>query len=94
MSREITLYSKTPCVQCDASKRELEKVGVDFKKDGDLIVIGDTTYIQADATNSENLEFIMGLNHKMAPVMTVVVDGELVDHWSGFQPDKIQEHAA
>lgn len=93
MAREITLYSKKPCVQCDASKRKLKSIGVDFDKDGDRIVLGETTYILADATDAENLEFVLGLGHKAAPVMTVMVDGALEDHWSGYIPDKIQEHA-
>lgn len=93
MAREITLYSKERCVQCAASERELRKVGVDFEKDGHRIVLGETAYIHADATSDENREFAMGLGYMQAPVMTVVVDGELTDHWSGFRPDKIQEHA-
>ena len=93
MAREITLYSKERCVQCAASERELKKIGVDFKEDGHRIVLGETTYIHADATTDENRELAMGLGYMQAPVMTVVVDGEMKDHWSGFRPDKIQEHA-
>jgi len=93
MAREITLYSKERCVQCAASERELKKIGVNFEENGHRIVLGETTYIHADATTEENLEFVKGLGHMAAPVMTVVVDGVVEDHWSGFQPDKIQEHA-
>mgnify|MGYP001547921163 CR=1 FL=1 len=93
MAREITLYSKERCVQCAASERELKKIGVNFEEDGPRIVLGETTYIHADATTDENREFALGLGHMQAPVMTVVVDGELADHWSGFVPDKIKEHA-
>ena len=95
MAREITLYSKEHCVQCAASERELKKIGVDFKEDGHRIVLGETTYIHADATTEENLEIIKSLDsaYSRAPIMAVVVDGEVKDHWSGFRPDKIQEHA-
>lgn len=89
----ITLYSKERCVQCTASERELKKVGVDFKLDGDVIVLGGTTFVHADATTEENLTFVKSLEYLQAPVMTVVRDGELVDHWSGFRPDKIQDLA-
>lgn len=94
MAKEITLYGKPRCVQCTASERELKKIGVDFEKDGHRIVLGETTYIHADATTDENREVAMGLGYTQAPVMTVVVDGEIVDHWSGFRPDKIKESAS
>ena len=80
-------------MQCNASQRELKKFGVEFDQYGDRVVLGETTYIYADATTADNLEFVKGLGHMAAPVMTVVEDGELKDHWSGYIPDKIQEHA-
>ena len=91
---KITLYSKERCVQCTASQRELKKVGVDFENDGDVIEIEDKTYVHDDATKEDNLVFLKELGYMQAPVMTVTRDGELVDHWSGFRPDKITEHAA
>lgn len=90
----ITLYSKERCVQCTASTRELKKVGVDFETDGDVIELGNKTFVHDDATTEENLAFVKGLGYMQAPVMTVTVDGEVKDHWSGFRPDKIQEYAA
>lgn len=90
----ITLYSKERCVQCTASQRELKKSGVDFENDGDVIEIGEKTFVHDDATTEANLALVKGLGYMQAPVMTVVVDGELLDHWSGFRPDKIEEHAA
>lgn len=90
----ITLYGKEHCVQCTASERELKKVGVDFQNDGHVITIGEKTFVHEDATTEENLTFVKSLDYLRAPVMTVTVDGELVDHWSGFRPDKIQLHAA
>lgn len=90
----ITLYSKERCVQCTASTRELKKVGVDFENDGDVINLGEKTFVHDDATTEENLAFVKGLGYLQAPVMTVTVDGEVTDHWSGFRPDKIQEYAA
>ena len=90
----ITLYSKERCVQCTASKLALLKAGVDFKNDGDVIELGDKTFVHDDATTEENLAFVKGLGYMQAPVMTVMVDGDIVDHWSGFRPDKITEYAA
>ena len=75
----ITLYSKERCVQCTASERKLTE--------------GNVTFIHADATTDENRELAIGLGYFQAPVMTVVKDGEIVDHWSGYRPDKIEELA-
>lgn len=92
----ITLYSRTSCVQCTASQRELKKVGVEFENYGDVVELEDRKFVYADATTEENLSYVKDeLGYMQAPVMTVVsADGELVDHWSGFRPDKIVLHAA
>ncbi len=73
--RVVTVYSKKPCVQCDATFRKLDGTGVDYQVD--------------DATTDENLEFVKSLGYSQAPVVTVEKDGKIVDHWSGYQPDKI-----
>lgn len=75
--RVVTVYSKKPCVQCDATFRKLDGVGVEYKV--------------ADAMNEDNLNFIRGLGYMQAPVVTVEEDGKLVDHWSGYIPDKVLE---
>lgn len=73
---EVTVYSKKPCVQCDATMRKLDEFGV--------------TYTIKDATDLENLEYISDvLGHTSAPVVTVHEDGELVQDWSGYQPEKL-----
>lgn len=79
MSLEITLYSKEHCVQCTASARKLNELNVAFGHE--------------DATTEANLEFIRTLDsgYSRAPIMTVVEDGVIVDHWSGYRPDKIEE---
>lgn len=93
MAKEVTLYSKERCVQCTASERELKKIGVNFEENGPRIILGETTYIHDDATTETNTNFVKSLGYMQAPVMTVVVDGDIVDHWSGFRPDKIGEYA-
>jgi glutaredoxin-like protein NrdH len=70
----LTLYSKPACVQCDATKRALDKKGL--------------TYREVDLTQSAAaLEYVMDeLGYSMAPI--VVVDEH--NHWSGFRPDRIE----
>lgn len=74
----VTLYSKPACVQCNATKRALDKKGL--------------TYREVDLTKSdESLEYVSeDLGYSMAPI--VVVDEH--NHWSGFRPDRIEATAA
>lgn len=51
----ITVYTKTNCVQCDFTKRELKNLGVE--------------YDEADVTTEENLEYVKTLGHLAAPVV-------------------------
>lgn len=52
----ITVYSKPRCVQCDATYRALDKLGVD--------------YVKVDVTaDPEALEYIVGLGYQQAPVV-------------------------
>lgn len=77
----VTLYSKPQCVQCDATKRTLRKVGLGFT--------------EVDLTESESaLEYVTeDLGYAQAPVV-VVEDGTEQNHWSGFRPDKIKAAAS
>lgn len=52
----ITVYSKPRCVQCDATYRALDKVGVE--------------YTVIDVTcDAEGLQYILGLGYQQAPVV-------------------------
>lgn len=76
-----TVYSKKPCVQCNATFRAMDKKGYN--------------YGVIDATNDADvLTFMKELGHMQAPVVVVRdADGEIVDHWSGFNLEKINELA-
>lgn len=76
----ISVYSKPSCVQCVATKRALQKQGLDF--------------IETDVTKDDAaLELVRSLGHMQAPVV-VVERADGVTHWSGFRPDRIKELAA
>ena len=83
----ITLYSKPNCVQCVATKRNLDKAGL--------------TYTTVDVSkDAEALERIIGMGFQQAPVVeldeyiddTQHRDGaQPVKAWSGFRPDLIAQ---
>ena len=86
----ITVYSKPSCVQCSATYRGLEKLGMS-KTDYEVVNIED------DPTARD---FVMKLGHLQAPVVLVhegpwatfeATPDNRDAHWSGFRPDKLRE---
>lgn len=76
----IELLSKNNCVQCNATIRSLDKAGADFTK----------TDMSQDLSA---LEFARELGYQQAPVVLIKDDsGNVTDHWSGFNPEKIAEY--
>ena len=74
----VTLYTKNPCVACDATKRMLKKNGITEWEEVSL----------DDPANAETLETFKQAGHLQAPI--VEAGGET---WSGFRMDKIKEFA-
>lgn len=70
----ITVYTKKPCPQCDATKRSLTKNGLEYTE-LDLLA----------PENAEALEAFKAQGFTSAPI---VVAGDEV--WSGFRTDKIK----
>lgn len=71
----ITVYSKPSCVQCNATYRALNNLGLRYN-------IVDVTEVAAA------LEYVTEeLGYSQAPI--VVVSDEM--HWSGFRPDLIKQ---
>ena len=88
MTREVVTVFEIPkdpdtgrinCQKCEATKKHLTRKGVEFEV--------------KDATEPENNKYLKDLGYLEAPVITVTVDGELVDHWSGFNPGKCEDLA-
>lgn len=76
----VTVYSKSNCRQCDATKRWLKQ--------------RDVTFSEIDLTADEkNLEAAKALGYQEAPVV-VVGFGTPGDeaHWSGFDPNELNKH--
>lgn len=72
----ITVYTKPSCVQCNATYRALDAKGI--------------KYTPHDLSEDPSaLERVKALGYMQAPVVVVEERGVVVDHWSGFRPDKI-----
>lgn len=56
-----TVYTKPSCVQCDMTKKMLDKIGVDYE----------TVDIMED---SDAMEMILGMGFKSAPVVITDTD--------------------
>lgn len=76
----VTVYSKPNCVQCTATYRTLDKLGVQYG------VIDMTT-------DPEALAFVMASGQQSAPVVVVTEPGVADQVWGGFRPDLIADLA-
>lgn len=77
----ITVHSTPSCVQCKATDRHTNSKGIP------------TEHVDL----SENLDLLAAFKERgysQAPVVTVTDDdGVEIDIWTGFRPDKLDEHA-
>lgn len=71
--KKITVYSQPNCVACNATYRALTKKGIPYE-------VVDLSLSE----NSEQMARIKSLGYREAPV---VFYGE--EHWSGYNPEKI-----
>ena len=81
----VTVYTKPSCVQCNATYRRLDALGISYK------------FIDV-SVDTQALDHIKELGYLSAPVVVPsfdknVVDaaGERVVHWSGYRPDYIDQ---
>lgn len=71
----ITMFTRTPCPRCDATKRRLK----------------DTPFTPVDVDVDEvAAEELRSMGHVSLPVVRVTdAQDNVVDEWSGFNPSKI-----
>lgn len=74
--KTITVFTRPACVQCTYTKKKLEQLGISF----DLIDV---------SVDEAALKKVKDLGYLTAPVVLVSEAGEDVQHWGGFQPDKL-----
>lgn len=78
----IEIMSREACVQCTASKRTLDNLHA--------------SYVSIDLEAAPDARALARkLGYLQAPVVLVRDrEGAIVDHWSGFRPEKLREYAA
>lgn len=74
---EVTVYTKSGCVQCRATTALMDRLGIDYE----LVDISNNPLI---------VTFLQGEGHKSLPVVFVDHD-ETTETWSGFRPDLIKQ---
>lgn len=76
----LTLYSKPNCVQCNATARKLDQLGIKH----DVI----------DLTEDLNAyRAVKALGYMQAPVVAVTYPDGTVEDWGGYRPDKLTAYA-
>lgn len=84
---QLIVLSQPSCVQCHSTYRALDKKGIPYvsfnvSDEADLAAGGQAFHDEAKARG-----------YMQAPVgLALDADGNIVDDWSGFRPDKIAEH--
>lgn len=74
---EVTVYTKSGCVQCHATTTLMDCLGIDYEL--------------VDISNSPGIvTFLQGEGHKSLPVVFVDYE-ESTESWSGFRPDLIKQ---
>lgn len=74
--KSVVVFGKaTGCVQCNAMDRAVAKTDLHITK--------------LDGTTDENKAYCQDLGYMQAPVVVVYQDGAVIDHWSGFNPGKV-----
>jgi glutaredoxin-like protein NrdH len=84
----VTVYSRSHCVQCTAQKRALGNAGIEYTE----------TNVEDDPAA---LDYVKSLGYQAAPVVVwtgVLPDPDYPDHllthrghWSGFNPDRTKQ---
>lgn len=71
----VTVYTADKCMQCHATKKQLDHVGIPFRE------------VNVDEDDAAR-DTVTALGYSSAPV--VIVEGATgVEHWSGYRPDRI-----
>lgn len=71
----IAVYTKDDCQPCRATKHAMYRAGL----------------IYTEYRAAEHMDELAPLGHTSAPVVVVTDDtGAMVDHWSGFRPDRVK----
>lgn len=74
---EITIYTKKNCPACEATKKAMDRAGLDYE----VIDVTDSAPRQ---------QTLRGCGFRKMPVVEAS-DGEVYRSWEGFRPDLIKQ---
>lgn len=78
--KTVTLYSLPNCIQCNMTKRWLDRAGVEYA----TVMLNESP---------EDAAAVAALGYRRAPVVVVSNgDPETDLHWSGFDPDLLAKY--
>ncbi|KLU10368.1 MULTISPECIES: glutaredoxin domain-containing protein [Kocuria] len=73
----VTLYTAPHCTDCTAAAQAMDRKRIPYAP-------------VSLATVPASLDYVKNLGHQRAPVTVIEDDhGAVVDHWSGYRPDKL-----
>lgn len=78
----LTLYTTPACTQCALTRRVLERAGVAY------------TTVDLSVDLDAHRFVTRTLGYRSAPVVYAVYPNGQVKHWSGFQPQKLENYVA
>ncbi|WP_102157683.1 glutaredoxin family protein [Zhihengliuella halotolerans] len=85
--KTIVVHSTSPCVQCNATYRALDKLKVKYR----VVHLDAPENADKAAAARYLIDSHPGTLSRQMPLV-IVNDGHTETMWSGFQPDKIAEH--
>jgi glutaredoxin-like protein NrdH len=74
---KITVYTTPNCVQCQTTKRQLDKMNLPYN----VIDL---------STDPDSMDLVKSLGYTQAPVV-VVTEGDNTKSWAGFRMSKLQQ---
>lgn len=89
MTRKTTVYSKPSCGQCNMTKIELNKKGVEFEE---INALAPGNEELAESIRDRAVE--KGIQGSFPYVTVYDENNELIADWFGFIPDNINAYAA
>jgi glutaredoxin-like protein NrdH len=72
---KIKVFTKYPCPQCNATKKTLDRLGLEY------------TEVAIDSTNRD---YLLSMNALSAPVVMITHESGEQEMWSGFRPDSLK----
>ena len=84
MKKVLTVYTKDNCTKCKMTIRYAKQVGYD--------IVEDDLFNKQGELNTVPKTYKDMYNFKSSPIVVLTQDDKLVDVWSDFQIDKLNQY--